>query len=110
MDPIKVEGIRNWPACKNLTDVCTFLGFCNYYRMFMPGFAKNTKPLTMLTKKDVEWCWAEEQQQAMDTLKDLITSEPVLVHPHLDQPFELEVDTSGYTIGAVLMQRQKDKK
>src|SRR6202012_2309113 len=110
MDPVKVEGVRNWPACKNLTDAHAFLGFCNYYRMFIQGFAKHAKPITTLTKKDVEWHWGEEQQQAMDTLKTLVTSEPVLAHPHLDQPFELEVDASGYAIGAVLMQRQKDEK
>ena len=46
----------------------------------------------------------------MDKLKTLITNKPVLAHPHLDQPFELEVDASGYAIGAVLMQRQKDTK
>src|SRR6202012_393635 len=110
MDPVKVKGVRNWPACKNLTNARTFLGFCNYYRMFIPGFAQHAKPITMLMKKDIEWHWGEEQQQAMDKLKDLITSEPVLAHPHLDQPFELEVDASGYAIGAVLMQRQKDTK
>ena len=73
-------------------DICTFLSFCNYYHMFIPGFAKHAKPLTLLTKKDVEWHWGKEQQQAKDTLKGLITSELVLVHPQLNQPFELEVD------------------
>src|SRR6202012_2430930 len=48
MDPVKVEGVRNWPACKNLTDARAFLGFCNYYHMFIPGFAHHAKPLTLL--------------------------------------------------------------
>src|ERR1700744_3719675 len=110
MDPVKINGVKNWPQPQNVTDVRSFLGFCNYYRMFIPGFADEAKPLTMLTKKLAEWVWGEEQEAAFENIKTLITSEPVLAHPRLDQPFELEVDASGYAIGAVLMQRQKDEK
>ena len=41
-------------------------------------------------------------------LKQKVTEEPVLLHPILTQPFELEVDTSGYAIGAILMQTGDD--
>src|SRR6202012_2934015 len=77
---------------------------------FIPRFAHEAKPLTMLTKKTAEWEWGPEQQALFDKLKELITNEPVLVHPKLDEPFELEVDTSGYAIGVVLMQQQIDRK
>ena len=36
--------------------------------------------------------------------------EPVLKQPQLDQQFEVEVDASGYAIGAVLMQKNKTGK
>jgi hypothetical protein len=36
--------------------------------------------------------------------------EPILRQPQMDKQFELEVDASGYAIGAVLMQRQEDGK
>src|ERR1700744_1034083 len=78
--------------------------------MFIPGFVHKAKPLTILTKKLAEWKWGEEQQAAFEGIKELITSKPVLAHPRLEEPFELEVDMSGYAIGAVLMQRQKDGK
>ena len=48
--------------------------------------------------------WGEKQQEAFETLRKRITSEPVLKQPQLEQPFEVEVDASGYAIGAVLMQ------
>ena len=31
MDPKKVEAIQVWPEPKNLTNVQSFLGFCNFY-------------------------------------------------------------------------------
>ena len=31
-----------------------------------------------------------------------------VAHPELDKQFELEVDASGYTVGAILLQRKAD--
>ena len=67
-------------------------------------------PLNALTKKDVTFTWNQEAQRAFDTLKVRITDEPVLAHPDLTKQFKLEVDASGYAVGAVLMQRQEDGK
>ena len=63
-----------------------------------------------LTKNDVEWNWGSWQQEAFDKLKDCVTSEPVLAHLELDKQFELEVATSGYAVGAILLQRKADGK
>ena len=54
--------------------------------------------------------WGERQQEAFETLRKRITSEPVLKQPQLEQQFEVEVDASGYAIGAVLMQRDEQGK
>jgi len=35
MDPIKISGIADWPIPKTVKDVCSFLGFCNFYRAFI---------------------------------------------------------------------------
>src|SRR6201996_3784894 len=110
MDPIKISGIRDWPTPKTVKQVRSFLGFCNFYRPFIRNFATHARPLNKLTRKEAEWTWGTEQQQAFDKLKELVTSEPVLKHPELDKPFELEVDASGYAVGAVLLQRGKDNK
>jgi hypothetical protein len=45
-----------------------------------------------------------------DELKRRVTTEPVLAHPILTDPFELEVDTSGFAMGAVLLQKKEDGK
>jgi hypothetical protein len=35
MDPVKLVGIRDWPTPKMVKDVCSFHGFCNFYRSFI---------------------------------------------------------------------------
>ena len=91
-------------------DVRSFLGFCNFYRPFIPNFSKITKPLNELTCKDTPFIWEDKHEAAFKTLQDLVTSEPVLRQPQLDKPFEVEVDASGFALGGVLLQRQEDGK
>ena len=43
-------------------------------------------------------------------LKERVTSEPVLAHPELDKQFEVEVNASGFALGAVLLQKKADGK
>ncbi len=51
-----------------------------------------------------------EEQEAFNKLKSRVMTEPVLAHAKLDDQFELEVDASGYAVGAVLLQRKEDGK
>jgi hypothetical protein len=66
--------------------------------------------LNELTRKDTEWTWENRHQQAFEELKTRVTTEPVLAHPILTDPFELEVDASGFAMGAVLLQKKEDGK
>ena len=104
MDPAKIAGIDTWPVPKSATDVRKALGFFNFYRPFIEGFAFIARPLHKLTWKDQEWQWGQEEQKAFDTLKKRVTTQPVLVHAKLEDQFEMEVDASGYAVGAVLLQ------
>ncbi len=110
MDPTKIAGVDTWPIPKNATEVRKVLGFFNFYRPFIKGFAFIAKPLHKLTRKGQEWYWGLEEQKAFDALKKRVTSEPVLAHAKLDDQFEPEVDASGYAVGAVLLQRKEDGK
>jgi hypothetical protein len=110
MDPVKIVGIKNWPTPTKVKDIRSFLGFCNFYRPFIRGFAHIARPLNELTQKDAEWLWTERSQKVFDELRNRVTSKPVLAHPELDKQFELEVDASGFAVGAVLLQKKEDGK
>ena len=104
MDPDKVKAIMEWPPCENIRGIRKFLGFCGFYREFIPNYSHIVKPLTAKLQKDVKWSWGTEEQQAMNKLKEAFTKGKVLVHPDITKPFILKTDASIYAIGAVLEQ------
>jgi hypothetical protein len=107
MDPVKIAGIKNWPIPTKVKDVRSFLGFCNFYRHFIRGFAHLARPLNELTRKDAEWSWQDRQQKAFEELKSTgLLLNPYWLTPFLTDPFELEVDASGFAMGAVLLQKK----
>ena len=48
-DPDKTSAVKEWPKPQTVKQVKSFLGFCAYYRRFIPDFAKIAKPLNDLT-------------------------------------------------------------
>ncbi len=101
MDPVKVKGVAKWEQPKTLKELRGFMGFINFYQQFIKGFSKIAQVLNELTKKDMLWEWTEERREA----KTLVCEEPVLLMPKLEEPFEMEVDVSNFTIGATLNQK-----
>ena len=52
MDPVKLQGIKDWPTPTSVKAVCSFVGFANFYRHFISNFSALTRPLHDLTRKD----------------------------------------------------------
>eukprot|EP00833_Pecoramyces_ruminatium_P011005 jgi/Orpsp1_1/1185037/evm.model.c7180000092080.1 len=107
-DPKKIESVAKWPEPKNLKQVQSFLGFCNYYRRFIKNFSSVANPLFKLTRKNVVFSWDDGCKQAFNTLKTLLTTAPVLLLPEPGKPFILETDASHFALGCVLSQRDEN--
>ena len=60
MDKEKLSGVLEWPVLTKVKQVQAFLGFANFYYRFIENFAKMSKPLFDLTKKDCTWNWGVE--------------------------------------------------
>jgi RNase H-like domain found in reverse transcriptase len=88
--------------------VCSTLGIFGYQRPFIQGFADIAKPLTELTKKDTPFLWTPRCTTAIQQLKKIVLSDPVLWQPHPDHPYTLEVDASQYATGAILQQLDEE--
>ena len=68
----KVQKILDWPDCNTFTEVQGFLGVCCIIQIWVKDFAKRAKPLVVLTKKDVEFFWGQDQKASMEDLKQVI--------------------------------------
>ncbi|OAQ57979.1 Pol [Purpureocillium lilacinum] len=56
-DPEKQRAIREWEAPTTVKGVRSFLGFANYYRIFIPDYARITAPLDALLRKGAFFRW-----------------------------------------------------
>jgi hypothetical protein len=107
VDPSKVEEVMDWKPPKSVHQIRSFLGLAGYYRWFIPDFSRIAKPMTELLKKDVKFVWSEECDKAFHTLREHLTSAPVLTQPDMSKPFEVFCDASGTGLGCVLMQENR---
>ncbi|GJP86111.1 hypothetical protein CLOP_g16170 [Closterium sp. NIES-67] len=106
VDPKKIEAVRTWKTPENVKELQQFLCFANYYNRFVPQYAKLAAPLTNLLKKNTPYKWETKHQEAVEQLKQALTSAPVLILPDPERDYVIEADASDQAVGAVLMQDQ----
>lgn len=99
-----MEAVRNWPTPTTVKPLRGFLGLAGYYRRCIQGFDIICKPLPNLLKKD-GFKLSPTASVAFDQLKEALTKTPILVLPNIIKIFIVEIDASGYGIGAILMQQ-----
>ncbi|GJP47310.1 hypothetical protein CLOM_g6522, partial [Closterium sp. NIES-68] len=104
--PKKIEAVRTWKTLENVKELRQFLGFANYYNRFVPQYAKLAAPLMNLLKKNTPYRWEPKHQEAVEQLKQALTSAPVLILPDPERDYVIEADASDQALGAVLMQDQ----
>jgi RNase H-like domain found in reverse transcriptase/Reverse transcriptase (RNA-dependent DNA polymerase)/Integrase zinc binding domain len=105
IDPMKRDGLATWPEqLATVKQVRSTLGVFGYQWPFIRGFANIAKPLMELTKKDTPFTWTSHCTKAIQRLKQIVLSDPVLQQPHPDRLYTLEVDASQYATGAILQQ------
>ena len=104
----QVAAVADFPVPVSVTAVRQFLGLTSYYRRFIHQFAKKAEPLHRLTRKDVEFTWDEDCQQAFELLKTTLVKAPILVYPNFERSFVVETDASICGLGAILSQEQSD--
>ena len=105
--PEKTEAIRALRPPVDIPELRRFLGMTGYYRDLIPRYAHIADPLYALTRKDVEWIWGEKEGGAFETLKAAFTSETVMAHPCVNEPYILYTDACDYAVGGILCQKDK---
>lgn len=100
-NPEKVDAISRMKSCGSITEVRRFLGACVFYQIWVPHFAHLADPLYKLLRKGIKFKWGQEQELAMEGLKEILMSPPVLkqVEYNCGRPVVITVDTSPIAIG-----------
>lgn len=90
------------PEPKNVQELQAFLGLYNFYERFIPHKATILEPLHRLLDKSQPWKWTNQEQEAFNKAKQLLTFDTTLVHYDLNKPLIVTCDSSEYGAGVVM--------
>jgi hypothetical protein len=104
VDPSKVQDMLSWKAPTSVSDIWSFLRLAGYYRRFIEGFLKISKPMTELPEKDKQFKCTPPCESSFQELKKQLTTTPILMLPDMEKPFSIYCHASDQGLGCVLMQ------
>ena len=107
-NPKKVEAVLTWKAPRTDTQLLSFLGFANYYREFIKGYAHKVCLMQKLMRnKGKKLEWNDEAQVAFENIKRELCEAPVLGMPTEKGMYVLDTDASVVAISGILHQEQE---
>lgn len=109
-DSSKVLKVLKWRDCRDVQEARAFIGLCVYYRIWIPSFSLVAAPIYHLMKRGVPFAWENEQIEAMEALRQALTTAPALMPINYEPGAGLIIvasDASGSGWGAVLMQEDE---
>lgn len=106
-DPKKVKAIHEAQPPRNHSELKSSLGMAQYVSRFIPDYATITTPLRLLTRQDTPWKWEQEEQKALDKLKEALAGDQVMSYFDPRKKTEIIVDASPTGLGGLLVQEGK---
>ena len=104
-DERKIKAIMDMPPPADRTALMRLLGMATYLAKFVPNFSEVTGKLRELLSQDVEFCWIDSiHGRALQQLKQMLASAPVLKYYDVRKPVTIQTDASGYGCGSACLQ------
>ena len=115
--PGKLTSLHHWEKPQTISELRSFMGFCNYYSGYVRMYAELSGPLHKMlqvgkfdgrkgSKKQL--AWTPEAENAFSRLKERLLGQLGLFLVDPDKGFVLRTDASDYAVGAVLEQIRDD--
>ena len=104
----KIKVVQELQPPTTVREVKGLKGFASYYRRYVANFSKIVRPLTALTRKNKEFNWNQDCQNALYRLKEILAGRPLLYHVSIARPYILYADPSDVSVGATLVQEDEE--
>jgi hypothetical protein len=99
--PSKVFALRHAPTPQSAEELGTFLGVLNYYHDYVPMLSAIAQPLYEAANSS-NWSWNEKLESCYQTVKNLLTSDLVLIPYDPEKSIIVTADAAPNGIGGVL--------
>ena len=107
-DPDAVKAVLTWKSPKTEHQLMSFLGFANYYREFIKGYADKVYPMQQLMRqKGKKFTWNNAAEESFQRLKKELCEAPELGMPTEKGMYVLDMDASVVAISGILHQEQE---
>jgi hypothetical protein len=93
---------------RNVKGVQRLTGSMATLNQYTSRLGERGMPLYKLLKKSDTFVWTEEAQQALDSLKALLTSAPVLVAPERREPLLLYLTATTHMVSTALVVEREE--
>jgi hypothetical protein len=102
-NPDKISAIMEMGPIKNLKGVQRVMGCLAALSRFIARLGERSLPLYKLMKKSDHFAWTPEAHEALDSLKNMLKSPPILTTPTTEEPMLLYISATTQVVSAVLV-------
>jgi hypothetical protein len=108
VNPKKISAIMDMGPIKNLKGVQRVTGCLAALSRFIARLREHSLPLYKLMKKSDHFTWTPEVQEALDSLKNMLKSPPILIAPTPEEPMLLYISVTTQVVSAALVVEQEE--
>jgi hypothetical protein len=107
-NPEKISAIMDMGPIKNLKGIQRVTGCLAALSRFIARFGERRLPLYKLMKKSNHFTWTPEAQEALDSLKNILKSPPILTAPTMEEPMLLYISVTTQVVSAALVVEREE--
>ena len=107
-NPEKISAVTNMGPIQNVKGVQRVTGCLAALSRFIARLGERSLPLYRLLRKTERFSWTAEAQGALDSLKALLASPPILTSPSEGEPMLLYIAATTQVVSAALVVEREE--